>query len=86
MSSNTRPDISFAVYQCERFTHNTKASHATTVKRIFLYLQGAKDKGLVFNPSKKMVVGCYVDEYFSGLWGHKKTNILYVIRLVLGLW
>ena len=25
LESNTRPDISFAVHQCARFTHNTKA-------------------------------------------------------------
>ena len=38
MASNTRPDISFAVHQCARFTHNTKVSHETSVKRIFRYL------------------------------------------------
>ena len=26
LASNTRPDISFAVHQCARFTHNTKVS------------------------------------------------------------
>ena len=34
LASNTRPDISFAVHQCARFTHNTKVSHETAVKRI----------------------------------------------------
>ena len=27
LAANSRPDISFAVHQCARFTHNTKASH-----------------------------------------------------------
>ena len=27
LASNTRPDISFAVHQCARFTHNTKVSY-----------------------------------------------------------
>ena len=71
LASNTRPDISFAVHQCSRFTHNTKVSHETDVKRICRYLQGTKDNGLVFNPSKKMVVDCYADADFSGLWGHE---------------
>ena len=31
LASNTRPDISFAVHQCARFTHNTKVSHKTAV-------------------------------------------------------
>ena len=42
LASNTRPDLSFAVHQCDQFTHNTKASHETAVKRICWYLQGTK--------------------------------------------
>ena len=56
LESKTRPDISFAANQCVRFTHNTKLSHGTAVKKICKYLQGTKDNGLVFNPSKKLVV------------------------------
>ena len=48
--SNERPDISFAVYQFEKITHNTKASHEMSVKIICRYLQGTKNKGLMFNP------------------------------------
>ena len=70
-ASNKRPDISFAVHQCARFTHNTKISHKTAVKRICRYLQGTKDNVLVFNPSKKLVVDCYDDADFAGLWGHE---------------
>ena len=69
LSSNTRPDISFDVHQCNQFTHNTKVSHKTAVKRICRYLQGTKDNGLVFNPSKKLVVDCYADADFAGMWG-----------------
>ena len=39
LASNTRPDISFAVHQCARFTHNTKVSHEIAVKRICRYFQ-----------------------------------------------
>ena len=71
LESNTRPDISFAVHQCARFTHNTKVSHETALNRIFRYLQGTKENGLVFNPSKKLVVDCYSDADFAGLWVHE---------------
>ena len=27
--------------------------------------------GLVFNPFKKLVVDCYADADFTGLWGHE---------------
>ena len=33
--SNTRPYISFYIHQCDRFTHNTKALHDTSVKIIY---------------------------------------------------
>ena len=56
LASNTRLDISFDIHQCAQFTHNTKVSHKTAVKRICWYLQGTKDNGLVFNPPKKLVV------------------------------
>ena len=71
LESNTRTDISFDVHQCARFTHNTKASHKTAVKRICRYLQGTKDKDLVFNPSNKLVVDCYANAEFAGLWGYE---------------
>ncbi len=34
LSSNTRPDIAFAVSQVARFTHNPKESHSTALKVI----------------------------------------------------
>ena len=71
---NTRPNIYFAVHQCDRFTHNTKASHETALESICRYLQGTKDNGIVFNPSNKLVVDRYADEYFAGLWGHEDTQ------------
>ena len=71
MASNTRPDVSFAVHQCSRFTHYTKASHETSVKRICRYIQGTKENGLVFNPSNKLVTDCYSDTDSAGLWGHE---------------
>ena len=38
ISSNTRPDIQFAVHQVARFTHSPRKSHAQAVKRIVRYL------------------------------------------------
>ena len=71
LASNIRPDILFDFHQCDRFKHNTKASHKTAVKIICRYLQGANDNGLVFNTPKKLVVDFYADADFVGLWGHE---------------
>ena len=84
LASNTRPDISFAVHQCARFTHNTKVSHETAVKRLFWYLQGTKDNVLVFNPYKKLVVDCYADADFAGLWGHEDPQDPICARSITG--
>ena len=44
------------------------------MKRICRYLRGTKDNGLMFNPSKKLVVDCYSDAYFARLWGHENPQ------------
>jgi hypothetical protein len=38
ISSNTRPDIQFAVHQVARFSHSHRKSHGQAIKRIFRYL------------------------------------------------
>jgi hypothetical protein len=69
LSGNSRPDISFAVSQCCRFTHNPRQSHGVAVKRILRYLNGTRDKGMKFKPTQSLKVDCYVDADFAGLWG-----------------
>ena len=44
------------------------------MKRICRYLQGTKKNDLVFNLSKKLVVDCYADADFAGLWRHENTQ------------
>ena len=42
--------------------------------RIYRYIQGTNDNGLLFNPSKTLVVDCYADADFVGLWGHENPQ------------
>jgi hypothetical protein len=74
LSSNSRPDIQYAVHQCARFTHFPKKSHEDAILRICRYLQGTKDKGLIFKPSDDMTLDCYVDADFAGLYGVEDTQ------------
>ena len=69
LASNSRPDISFAVHQCARFTHNPKVSHEKAIIRICRYLKGTQEEGLIYEPSSEMTVDCYVDADFAGLYG-----------------
>lgn len=69
LSGNTRPDITFAVHQCARYSHAPKQSYAVAVKQILRYLKGTSAKGMIFSPSGDFEVNCYVDADFAGLWG-----------------
>jgi hypothetical protein len=87
LSSNSRPDIQFAVHQCAQFTHNPKQSHRVAIKQICRYLP--KNRGLVFQPTKEMTLGCYSDADFAGLWNYEddqdpvcvKSHTGYVLTL-----
>ena len=45
------------------------------MKRICRFIQGTKDNGLVFNPSKKLVMDCYDDADYAGLWGYVDPQV-----------
>lgn len=44
LASNSRPDITFAVHQCARFTHAPKRSHKQAIKRIARYLKATRER------------------------------------------
>ena len=48
LSTNTRPDITFAVSQVARFSHTPKQSHAAAVKTIVRYLAHTICHGTIF--------------------------------------
>jgi hypothetical protein len=68
LSSNSRPDIAFAVHQCARFTHCPKRSHEQGLKRIARYLKATRTRGMVFKPCKDLNLDLYADADFAGLW------------------
>jgi len=69
LSTNTRPDIAFAVSQVARFNHSPKKSHATAIKTIVRYLHRTADKGTIVRPTGDLSIDCYVDADFAGLHG-----------------
>ena len=70
LSTNTRPDIAYAVSQVARFSHNPKKSHASAVKTIVRYLNRTKNMGMIVKPpTGDLAIDCYVDADFAGLHG-----------------
>ena len=89
LSTNTRPDIAFAVSQVARYTHNPKKSHASAIKHLIRYLSKTKDKGIIVKPSNDLALDCYVDADFAGRYGRDpdtelssvKSRTGYIIKL-----
>jgi len=68
LSTNTRPDIAFAVSQVARFTHNPKLSHGIAVKMIIRYLKGNMTKGTIVKKASCLQLDCFCDADFAGLY------------------
>ena len=63
----TRPDISYAVHQCARFTSNPRKEHGDAVRWLGRYLKGTRDKGIILKPNQKSFE-VFVDADFAGNW------------------
>ena len=74
LSTNTRPDITYAVSQVARFGANPKQSHASAVKMIVRYLSGTVNQGTIFTPNTNYKIDCYVDADFAGLHGREQQD------------
>jgi len=71
ISSNSRPNIQFAVHQVARFSHCPKKSHAQAIKRIFRYLIRTREHGIKLEPDLTKGLDCWCDADFAGLWGYE---------------
>jgi hypothetical protein len=74
LSTNTRPDITFAVSQVARFNSNPKVSHAKAIKTIVRYLKRTFDMGTIVKPTGKLNIACWVDADFAGLHGSEPAT------------
>jgi len=68
LSSNTRPDITFAISQTCRYNHAPKQSHAQAMKHVLRYLKATEDIGLFVKKADKLTLEAYVDSDFAGLY------------------
>ncbi len=80
LSGHTRPDISFAVHQCARYTFAPTQRHELALIRIGRYLLGTADKGLQLDPSGALSLDCYPDADFAGLWKHEHPDDPHCVR------
>jgi hypothetical protein len=69
LTTNTRPDLAFAVSQAARFCHNPKKSHATGVKTVIRHSHRTSDKGMIVKPTGILGLENCVDASFAGNCG-----------------
>ena len=74
LATKTRPDISFAVSNVARHCSRPTEKHWSAVKRIFRYLCGTKDFGIMY--SKQKLFNCigYSDADFAGDHNDRKST------------
>jgi hypothetical protein len=75
IAQNTRPDISFAVHQCARYSNNPTALHELAVKRIGRYLLATRDKGLIMHPTQDFKLDMFIDADFAGMWHREYSEL-----------
>jgi len=75
LANMTRPDISFAINQCARFSNNPKEPHAMALKRIGCYLKTTASKGIILRKSTGIPrLNCWVGADFAGLYSKEDPN------------
>jgi len=74
------PEVSFAVSQRTRFTQNPSRSHAVTLERIRLYLEGTMEERLVLGPNKTLDIECVFDADFPGIWPQEDKQDLSCVK------
>ena len=62
----SRPDILFSVCLCARFQSDPRESHLTAVKRIFRYLKGTTNLGLLYKKSSDYKLVGFCDADYEG--------------------
>lgn len=80
LCGHSRPDISFAVHQCARYTFDPKRRHEKALLRIGRYLKGTLENGLILTPTSNLAIDCYPDADFAGLWNHEVPDDPHCVR------
>jgi hypothetical protein len=79
LTTRTRPDLAFSVYNCARFMSNPNKSHFNAVNRIFKYLNFTPNIGLYYkqSESKPYILG-YTDADWGGDLVSRKSTTGYL--------
>ena len=86
LSVVSRPDISYAVNSVAKFLENHNEIHWRSVKRVFAYLNGTRDLGIVYrNGGKDSSLVGYSDADYAGDLETRRSTKGYAFNFVNGL-
>ena len=81
---STRPDLAAAVGILSRFLANPGPNHWKGVKRVFRYLQGTKEFGLVFQKTGQVCLEGFSDSDWAGDLDNRRSTSAYVMMVGKG--
>ena len=82
LSGLTRPDIAYAVNNVAHFCSRPTMEHWIALKRIFRYLKGTSEYGLVyFNNKDENILAAYSDADWAGDLNDRKSTSGYISML-----
>jgi transposase InsO family protein len=77
----TRPDISFAVQTLSQFMSNPGPAHWTAVKRVFRYLNGTRDFGIIYRKGGEVEPFAYSDADWGANVNDRKSISGYIFQM-----
>ncbi|XP_074318246.1 secreted RxLR effector protein 161-like [Silene latifolia] len=77
----TRPDLAQSVSVVSRFMGDPGKEHWQAVKRIFRYLKGTSDVGLIYGGDRECLVSGYSDSDYAGDVDSRRSMTGYVFTL-----
>jgi hypothetical protein len=77
----TRPDISYAVQTLSQFLSNPGPAHWTAVKRIFRYLNGMRDLGIIYRKGGEVEPLAYSDADWGSNTNDRKSISGYIFQM-----
>ena len=78
--TGTRPDLAVATGAVAKYCENPGPQHWAAVKRIFRYLKGTLDLGILFNPKNGTLVG-YSDADWAGDLDSRRSTTGYLFMI-----
>ena len=80
LESSCRPDISYIVHQCARFSTDTRREHRQALRWLGKYLKENVNEGTKLQPEKGRGFEVWVDAEFAGNWNRSEIEDRYTSR------